>query len=447
MEHLAPIHIPYKSITRRKFLKTASVFATGIAMGCAVNPVTGENQFMLISEDSEIKIDQENSPCQFSADYGLIQDKKLHNYIGRTGKSMAKNTHRPNLPYSIQGVNATYVNAYAFPGGSIGITRGILLSLENEAELGALIGHELGHVNARHTARQMSNTMLTQTVIGGVSTYVGTIDPAYASLSSQLGMLGAGALLASYSRDNEREADDLGIMYMVKSGYSPAGFEGLMDMLRNLSKHKPNAIELMFSTHPMSDERYKTAIKAVSSKYATYKTKPLFRERYMDNTAGLRKISGAIFDMQKGDKEIASGNYDNAEGYFQKALKKAPNDYAGLLMMAKCQMVKENLSNAARFADKARKVYPNEAQACNINGFIKLKKKKYSSALKEFNHYNRLLPGNPHIGFFIGYCFEGMGNRKAAAEKYYEYLQVVNSGENVKHAYRRLFEWGYIKES
>jgi len=447
MEHLAPIHIPCKSITRRKFLKTASVFATGIAMGCAVNPVTGENQFMLISEDSEIKIDQENSPRQFSADYGLIQDKKLHNYIRRTGKSMAKNTHRPDLPYSIQGVNATYVNAYAFPGGSIGITRGILLSLENEAELGALIGHELGHVNARHTARQMSNTMLTQTVIGGVSTYIGTIDPAYASLSSQLGMLGAGALLASYSRDNEREADDLGLTYMVKSGYSPAGFEGLMDMLRNLSKHKPNAIELMFSTHPMSDERYKTAIKAISSKYAAYKTKPLFRERYMDNTAGLRKISGAIFDMQKGDKEIASGNYDNAEGYFQKALKKAPNDYAGLLMMAKCQMVKENLSKAARFADKARKVYPNEAQACNISGFIKLKKKKYSSALKEFTYYNRLLPGNPHIGFFIGYCFEGMGNKKAAAEKYYEYLQVVNSGDNAKHAYRRLFEWGYIKES
>ena len=107
-------------------------------------------------------------------------------------------------------------------------------------------------------------------------------------------------------------------------------------MLRNLSKHKPNAIELMFATHPMSDERYKTAIKAISSKYASYKTKPLFRERYMDNTAGLRKISSAIEHMQKGDKEIASGNYDNAEGYFQKALKKAPSDYAGLLMMAKC---------------------------------------------------------------------------------------------------------------
>ena len=89
MEHLAPIHIPYKSITRRKFLKTASVFTAGLAMGCAVNPVTGENQFMLISEDSEIKIDQENSPRQFSSDYGLIQDKKLHNYIRRTGKSMA----------------------------------------------------------------------------------------------------------------------------------------------------------------------------------------------------------------------------------------------------------------------------------------------------------------------------------------------------------------------
>jgi len=442
-----PATNPYAPVTRRAFLKTGCVFTAGLLVGCAVNPVTGERQFMLVSEDKEIRIDRENSPQQFSSDYGRIQDRKLSNYINKTGQNMAKLTHRPNLPYSFQGVNATYVNAYAFPGGSIGITRGILLSLENEAELAALIGHELGHVNARHTARQMSNTMLTQTLIGGVSTYVGTIDPAYANLSSQLGMLGAGALLASYSRDNEREADDLGLKYMVKSGYSPTGFEGLMDMLRNLSKHKPNAIEIMFSTHPMSDERYKTAIKAVSSTYARDKNKPLFRERYMDNTKNLRKISGAIDDMQKGEREMAAGKYDHAESYFESALEKAPNDYAGLLMMAKCQMVMENFSKAARFAEKARNVYPDEAQACNINGFIKLKKKKYSSALNEFNHYDRLLPGNPHIGFFIGYCFEGTGNRKAAAEKYYDYLKVVSSGENAKHAYRRLFEWGYIKDS
>lgn len=433
------------SFTRREFLRMASVSAAGLATGCAINPVTGERQFMLVSEDKEIQIDKENSPRQFSSDYGRVQDSRLSDYINRTGRHMAAGTHRPDLPYAFYGVNATYVNAYAFPGGSIGITRGILLVLEDEAELGALIGHELGHVNARHTARQMSKTMLTQAVIGGVSAYAGTIDPAYANLSSQLGMIGAGALLASYSRDNEREADSLGLAYMVKSGYSPGGFEGLMDMLRSLSKHKPNAIELMFATHPMSDERYRTAIQTIQKKYGSDKNKPLFRERYMDNTAGLRQIKGAIEDMQKGDKEMASGNYSGAQSSYQSALKQAPNDYAGLLMMAKCLMVQEDYIEAERFVQKARQVYPDEAQACNISGFIKLKNKKYSSALQEFNQYNRLLPGNPHMLFFKGYCHEGMGNKKAAADEYYDYLKVVNSGDYAKHAYNRLFEWGYIQ--
>lgn len=115
MIYSMPKDTSYGPITRRNFLKTASVFTAGLVMGCAVNPVTGERQFMLVSEDSEIKIDRENSPQQFSSDYGRIQDKQLSNYISRTGKNMAKLTHRPDLPYSFQGVNATYVNAYAFP--------------------------------------------------------------------------------------------------------------------------------------------------------------------------------------------------------------------------------------------------------------------------------------------------------------------------------------------
>ncbi len=115
---------------------------------------------MLVLEEKEISIDRENSPHQFSADYGKLQDKQLDAYLSRTGKNIAANTHRFQMPYSINGVNATYVNAYAFPGGTIGFTRGILLSLQSEAELAALVGHELGHVNARHTAAIMSRKIL-----------------------------------------------------------------------------------------------------------------------------------------------------------------------------------------------------------------------------------------------------------------------------------------------
>ena len=105
--------------------------------GCATNPVTGKQQLMLLSENQEIQIDKKNSPHQFSSDYGKVQDKALNMYINSTGKKMAARTHRTNMPYSFRAVNATYVNAYAFPGGSIAVTRGILLSLDNEAELAA----------------------------------------------------------------------------------------------------------------------------------------------------------------------------------------------------------------------------------------------------------------------------------------------------------------------
>jgi len=132
------------TFTRRHFLWLLSMSAAGAAVGCAANPVTGKSQLMLVSEEEEIQIDRQQSPFQFSADYGQILDKSLNDYVRGVGQSMATRTHRSHMPYSFRGVNATYVNAYAFPGGSIACTRGILLSLENEAELAGLLGHELG---------------------------------------------------------------------------------------------------------------------------------------------------------------------------------------------------------------------------------------------------------------------------------------------------------------
>jgi predicted Zn-dependent protease len=433
------------ALTRRRFLWLSSMSAAGFMIGCATNPVTGKSQLMLISEDQEIQLDKQNSPYQFSADYGSLQDDLLNEYIDKTGKSIAAVTHRPHMPYSFRGVNATYVNAYAFPGGSIAATRGILLSLDNEAELAALLGHELGHVNARHTAEQMSKGALTNALVGSVAMIAGTQSQALGELTSQLGMVGAGALLASYSRDNEREADALGLAYMVKSGYSPDGFIGLMDMLRQMNKHRPSAIELMFATHPMSDERYQTAVNAVNERYARQKNLPLYRDRYMDHTANLRKIRGAIEDMQKGESKMAQGQFGEAQSFFNKALNQAPEDYAGLVMMSKCQLAQKNYAEAGRFAEKAKKVYPQEAQADMLSGFANIHEQKYAAAYQDFANYDKRLPGNPNILFFQGLALEGMDRIKASANHYYQYLQIVNQGDKAQYAYQRLVKWGYIK--
>lgn len=434
-------------LTRREFIWMSSLTAAGILTGCAINPVTGQSQLMLVSEDSEIQIDKKNSPRQFSVDYGTIQDNILNNYIHQTGKKISSVTHRPNMPYSFRCVNASYVNAYAFPGGSIAVTRGILANLDNEAQLAALLGHELGHINARHTAEQMSKGLLTAAVAGGITAYAGSKNATYGKIAESMGMIGAGMLLASYSRDNEREADALGMEYMVKAGYSPDGFIGLMDMLKSTSKHMPDSIELMFSTHPMSDERYNTSVQNVGNIYKTYRNQPFYKERYMDNTAKLRAIKPAIEEMQHGDLEMGKQNYQTAESHFKKSLALAPGDYAGLVMMSKCLLLQEKFNEALKYSETAKNVYPQEAQAIYVSGFAKMKKKDFESAYQEFTNYEKALPGNPNTIFYKGFCMEGMQKQKESSSEYNRYLQMEKNGDNAAYAYKRLVEWGYITPS
>lgn len=431
-------------VTRREFLYCSALSSAALAAGCAVNPVTGRQQLMFISEQQEIAIDSQNSPHQISADFGLVQDSELTAYIDGVGRKLAPVTHRPAMPYRFYPLNATYVNAYAFPGGSIGITRGILLSLESEAALASLLGHEMGHVNARHTAEQMSKGVVTGLILAGVSSYIGS-RTGYGGLASDLGQIASGALLASYSRDNEREADALGLQYMVQAGYSPKGQVQLMDVLRGLHKDRPSALELMFATHPMSDERYRTVVQEVSRMGAAVGDLPLHRERYLDSTASVRADGPAIEEMQRGEKFMAKKKYRQAESHFAEALKKSPDDYAGLLMMAMCQYALEQAAEMDRFAERAKAVYPAEAQAHHISGMAKLIRHKYELAYRDFSRYGEILPGNPNTTFFKGLSLEKMGRRDEAARQYLSYLEVVQSGEQAAYAYRRLKEWGYAR--
>lgn len=439
------INIKKRALTRRDFLWLSSMAAAGLMFGCATDPVTGKSQLMLVSEDTEIQIDKQYSPLQFSSDFGQVQDTQLNRYVSQIGNKMAASSHRPHMPYSFRVVNATYVNAYAFPGGSIAATRGILLSLDNEAELASLLGHELGHVNARHAAEQMSKGQLVQAIAGGVSVLAGTQSAALGDLAGQLGQIGAGALLASYSRDNEREADALGMKYMVGAGYGAEGFIGLMDMLNRMSKHRTSTVDLLFATHPMSQERYNTAVQTANTTYKSALKEPLHRDRYMDHTAGLRAQKGAIEEIQKGEIQMAQRKYDAASNHFRNALKKAPNDYVALCMMSMSQLVQKKYAVGRQYAEMAQKSYRNEAQAHHLSGYAKIQLKDFQGAYNEFSAYEGLLPGNPNTIFFKGYCQEGMDHVPQAAEAYNRYLQVVRQGQYAQHAYKKLVDWGYIK--
>lgn len=433
-------------LSRRKFLQYSAFVSAGFVLpsGCAINPVTGANQLMMVSEQTEIDIDRQQAPHQFSADYGVVQDSSLNGYISEIGKTISLHTHRHSVPYSFRCVNATYINAYAFPGGSIAVTRGILVKLKNEAELAALIGHELGHINARHSAQQMSKGTISSALVGGLAMVIGSRNSQLGDIAQQIGMVGQGVFLARYSRDNEREADALGNQYMVSAGYSTDGFVGLMELLNSMSSGHNASAEMLFATHPMGSERYKTAIDMANTKYSQSKTFPVNKERYMDRTAVLRAKLNLITTLQNGETALGKQQYSDAERLFKNALKIDSGDYTAYLMMAKCMLVQKNYTSALKYAKEGAAIYPSEAQAQHVAGFASIHLKQYENALNYFSKYEQLLPGSSGTLFFKGYSFEGMDRTKDAATQYQQYLKQVQEGDYAKHAYKRLQEWGYI---
>lgn len=433
-------------MNRRNFIWTLPGLGASIWLtGCATDPVTGKKAFVMMGKEEEIALDKQHSPHQFSEDYGVSQDAGLNQYVAEVGKRMAGKSHRPDMPYRFQAVNANYVNAYAFPGGSIAATRGILLEVESEDELAALVGHEIGHVNARHFAERQAQSTLLEIVAATASVAAASKKPQYGELAQLIGSLGGGALLAHYSRDNEREADALGMEYMSKAGYNPEGMADLMEMLDSQSKAKPNALELMFATHPMSSERLATTRHSLQTTYRDTTRKPRLRERHMDHTARLRSIKPAIAEEQKGEAMLNQKKFDTAENHLRQALALAPDDYPGLVLMAKTQMAMKRPNEAQPYLARAKAIYPAEAQASQLIGVSHLQLKQPDKALAAFQEYDRLLPGNPNTTFLKGYSLEQMQNKQGAAQEYYRYLQMTSQGGQAQHAYSRLKGWGLVK--
>jgi predicted Zn-dependent protease len=219
----------------------------------------------------------------------------------------------------------------------------------------------------------------------------------------------------------------------------------LMNMLNTQSKAKPGALELMFSTHPMSSERVANTNRALQTTYADAAKRPRQRERYMDNTSSLRALKPAIGEQQKGEAMLNQKKYPDAENHLRKALSLAPDDYPGLVLMAKTQMAMKRPNEAQPYLTRAKAIYPKEAQASHLAGVAHLQLKQPDRALAAFQEFDRLLPGNPNTTFLKGYSLEQMQNKRGAAQEYYNYLQMTKQGGQAQHAISRLQGWGVIK--
>ena len=430
-------------ITRRQALWLLGAGAAAGLSGCATSPVTGETILVGMSEAQEKQTDAQVAPHQFSQDLGAIQDEAVNRYVAGIGQRMGTLTHRPQMPYSYRVLNANYVNAYTFPGGAMGVTRGILADLDDEAQLAALLGHELGHVNARHAAQRQGQNLVAQAALAGLNVAAQSSD--WGGLMSMGGQIGASALLAGYSREHEREADALGQEYLVKAGYPATGMVRLHQLLVAEEKSAPSLLQTMFSTHPMSSERMQAAQAAADSRYRISNSLDARRERFMDSTASLRRIRPTIDACKNGETAMAARQYPKAQAEFQTALARTPRDYASNLRMAQCLQAQGQTAKAVDYADNAREIYPQEAQAYKLAGVLALQQRDAGRAYQNLDRFDRLVPGDAGITFLKGISLEGMGNRQAAAQHYAAYLRQSQQGNAAQYSYNRLKAWGMVK--
>ena len=204
------------------------IMAVALAVSCATNPATGRRQLILVPEADEIQIGKE-SDAGIRQEMGLYDDPELQRYVNRIGQSLAKNSHRPHLPWTFAVVDEAAVNAFALPGGFIYVTRGILPFLRDEAELAGVMGHEVGHVDGKHGVDQYSRQLLTEGALVGASIFLPKWQPAFSGLG-----VAAQFVFLKYGRDAELESDRLGVGYASAAGWSPQAMQGVLGTLGRL---------------------------------------------------------------------------------------------------------------------------------------------------------------------------------------------------------------------
>ncbi|MGB9006147.1 MAG: M48 family metalloprotease [Candidatus Aminicenantales bacterium] len=243
--------------TKKNWVRFLALFVLAAFAGsCAINPVTGKRELSLISEEGEIALGKETD-AEIQQQYGIYNDPALTAYVTAVGQRMVPITHRPNLSYSFKVLDTPVVNAFAVPGGYIYVTRGVLAMMNSEAELAAVLGHELGHVNARHSVRKMSQLILIQ-----VGLAIGSaLNDTFAELAG-IASIGIQLLYLKFSRDDERQADALGVEYARKASYNPGPIIGFFGSLQKLGDLQGgHSLPGFLSTHPLEAERIKNVTK------------------------------------------------------------------------------------------------------------------------------------------------------------------------------------------
>ena len=226
-------------------LLLSAVILGFVCNGCSVNPVTGEEQLILVSPEQEKQMGAEYSK-QVEKELGQsVKDAQLQNYINSVGQKIVRVCHTPNESFSYKAIDHKSVNAFALPGGYIYITTGLLKELNSEAQLAAVLAHETAHVTARHIAQQITRDYLINIGFSVAGSTASSAAVRVANIVRQLESM-------SFTRSQEKQADEIGLDYLVKAGYTPFGMIETMEILERQSGSR--TIEF-FATHPNPENR------------------------------------------------------------------------------------------------------------------------------------------------------------------------------------------------
>ena len=337
---------------------------------CAINPVTGKKQFMLMSEAQEIALGAQYDPSVVST-FGVYDQPQLLDFITTKGVEMGKISHRPNLEYHFKILDSPVINAFAVPGGYIYLTRGILAQFNNEAELIGVLGHEMGHITARHTASTQSKQQLGQLLLVG-----GMIASEEFREFADYAMQGMQLLFLKFSRDNEREADRLGVEYSSKIHYDAhemANFFNVLNKMQMASSHA--GVPTFMSTHPDPGDRYN----AVNRETKEWQDSLNYSNWAVNENSYLRMIDGLVYGEDPRQGFVEANMFYHPEMKFKYPIppgwklvnspmqvQMVPED--GKAMMVFFMTPQKTLEKAGQEALEALKLNVLESKRTTVNG-------------------------------------------------------------------------------
>ncbi len=435
----------------RRNIRHGLVIAMLLLVGCGINPVTGKRELQFISTPGEIKIGQQNyAPSRQVQGGDYVVDTELTLYVQKVGSRLAKVSDR-DLPYEFRVINSSVPNAWALPGGKIAINRGLLLELNSEAELAAVLGHEIVHAAARHGAKSQERGMIMQ---GGLlTTQIATQGKQNAALIAGGSMLGAKLLTTRYGRSAELESDLYGMEYMARAGYDPKAAIDLQKTFVRLSAGKQsNWLAGLFASHPPSQKRVDANIVTAEALAAKYNGKlEMGRDSYQRAIAQIKRDKPA-YDAQ--DKALAAAqkkDFKTAGSVIDKAIRLQPREAKFYGLKGDLALHRKSYKQAVTYYEQAIQRYPEYFAFYLHNGMAKKALGDTSGAKKAFAASNALLP-TPTAHKELGELSLAGGDRAAALQHFQVAAQSKSAaGQSAAVAMTRLELPGnpgkYIKAS